>query len=387
MFQALFNSLSGLFSFSRSLNTVSNNVANMNTPGFRGSDTFFENVDGGRGTRISGEGLRTGAGDLRQTGTPTDLAINGNGYFILRDDSGNLYYTRAGQFRFNDQGILSDSVTGYSVMSIDSAGNLSTIDLDAYRTLPPQATSAVNMIGNIGPGTPSVSVGSIRIYDKSGALHTLTATLTDNTAVTPGSYLVVVKDEAGTIVSATGAEIRFATDGTPQATFNKLTLNMTYLGAAQTVTMNFGTPGAFDGATRLSGIASNLGSQVVDGHPLLGVTNLSFDDKGILQLIYSSSEKRSGPQVALASFPNESQLELVGGRLIAGNSVQQREIGRPGEGIFGKIAGGSLELANVDLTQEFADMIIIQRGYQASSRVMTVSNQMIEELYNSTRGG
>jgi flagellar hook protein FlgE len=386
MFQALFNSLSGLFSFSKSLNTVSNNVANMNTPGFRGSDTFFENVDGGRGTRIAGEGLRTSAGDLRQTGTPTDLAINGNGYFILRDDSGNLYYTRAGQFRFNDQGILSDSVTGYSVMSIDRSGNLSTIDLDAYRTLPPQPTSAVNMIGNIGPGTPTVTVGSIRIYDKSGALHTLTATLTDNTAAVAGSYLVVVKDETGATVSGAGAEVRFATDGTMQTGYNTLSLNMTYQGAAQTVTMNFGTPGAFDGATRLSGIATNLGSQVVDGHPLLGITSLSFDDKGVLQLIYSSSEKRSGPQVALASFPNESQLELVGGRLIAGSSVQQREIGRPGEGIFGKIAGGSLELANVDLTQEFADMIIIQRGYQASSRVMTVSNQMIEELYNSTRG-
>ena len=137
----------------------------------------------------------------------------------------------------------------------------------------------------------------------------------------------------------------------------------------------------------LTGVASSLGSEVVDGHPLLGITNLSFDDQGVMQITYSSSEKRQGPRVALASFPNESQLELVGGRLIAGSSVQQRQIGRPGEGIFGKISGGSLELANVDLTQEFADMIIIQRGYQASSRVMTVSNQMIEELYNSTRGG
>jgi flagellar hook protein FlgE len=385
MFQALFNSLSGLFSFSRSLNTVSNNVANMNTPGFRGSDTFFSNVDGGRGTSISGEGLRTTAGDFRQTGTPTDLAINGNGYFILRDDSGNLYYTRAGQFRFNDQGILSDGVTGYSVMSIDASGNLSTIDLDAYRTLPPQATAAVNMIGNIAPGSPTATAGNIRIYDGSGQLHTLTATLTDNSAVTPNSYTVSVKDETGVVVG-TGT-IAFGSDGTPLTGANTLALNLTYLGVSQTVTLNFGTPGAFDGATRLAGISTNLGSQVVDGHPLLGITNLSFDDQGKLQMVYSSSEKRTGPQIALASFPNESQLELVGGRLIAGSSVQQREIGRPGEGIFGRIAGGSLELANVDLTQEFADMIIIQRGYQASSRVMTVSNQMIEELYNSTRGG
>ena len=213
MFQALFNSLSGLFSFSKSLNTVSNNVANMNTPGFRGSDTFFENVDGGRGTSIAGEGLRTTAGDLRQTGTPTDLAINGNGYFILRDDSGNLYYTRAGQFRFNDQGILSDSVTGYSVMSIDTSGNLQQIDLDTYRTLPPQATTNVKMVGNIAPGSPTATVGDIRIYDGSGQLHTLTATLTDNNATLANSYLVTVKDETGAIVSATNASIQFGKIG------------------------------------------------------------------------------------------------------------------------------------------------------------------------------
>src|SRR6478736_110832 len=113
MFQALFNSLSGLFSFSRSLNTVSNNVANMNTPGFRGSDAFFSNINGGRGSRIAGEGLRTKAGDIRQTGNSTDLAVDGDGYFILRDTDGNFFYTRAGQFRFNDQGVLVDTVNGF----------------------------------------------------------------------------------------------------------------------------------------------------------------------------------------------------------------------------------------------------------------------------------
>ena len=381
MFQALFNSLSGLFSFSQSLNTVSNNVANMNTPGFRGSDSFFENIGDGQGTSISGTGLRTAAGALKQTGTPTDLAITGNGFFVLRDESGNLFYTRAGQFRFNDKGLLTDSVTGYQVMSIDSAGNLSSIDLGGYRTLPPQPTSAVKMTGNIAPGTPSLGVAAMQIYDASGTQHTLTATLTNNSAVTPGSSLVTVKDETGATVGT--GEVRFGTDGTPVSGFNTIALSLTYHGVAQTVNLNFGTPGAFDGATELSGIASNLGGQVVDGHPMLGITGLSFDAQGVLQLVYSSSEKRQGPQIALASFPSESSLELIGGRLIAGTSVQQRQLGHAGEGVFGHITGGSLELANVDLTQEFADMIIIQRGYQASSRVMTVSNQMIEELYKS----
>ncbi|MBO7942419.1 flagellar hook basal-body protein, partial [Streptomyces sp. S9] len=118
MFQALFNSLSGLFSFSRSLDTVSNNVSNMNTPGFRGSDSFFANIDGGYGTSIAGQGLRPQPGDMRQTGTPTDMAVEGEGYFVLRDRSGELHYTRAGQFRFNDSGVLVDTATGYDVMAI-----------------------------------------------------------------------------------------------------------------------------------------------------------------------------------------------------------------------------------------------------------------------------
>lgn len=385
MFQALYNSLSGLFSFSRSLDTVSNNVTNMNTPGFRGSDTFFSNVNGGRGTSVSGQGLRTTAGDMRQTGTATDLAIDGNGFFILRDQTGNLHYTRAGQFRFNEEGMMVDSVTGYEVMAIDDAGNLNTIDLDSYRTLPPEVTTSVRMVGNLAPGTPTLDISSIRVYDASGNLQTLSVSLTDNTAVTPGSYLVTVKDAAGATLYT--GEMRFGLDGTPLAGFNALAMNLTFGGVAQVVTLDFGTPGAFNGATRLAGSVSNLGARVTDGHPVLGVNELSFDDNGVMQLVYSATERRSGPRIALASFPNESALELSGGRLISGTSVQQRTIGRAGEGAFGRISGGSLEMSNVDLTTEFADMIIIQRGYQASSRVMTVSNEMIETLYNSTRGG
>jgi flagellar hook protein FlgE len=387
VFQAIFNSLSGLFSFSKSLNTVSNNISNMNTPGFRGSDTFFSNVNGGRGTLIAGEGMRTDAGDIRQTGNATDLAVDGAGYFILRDSDGGLHYTRAGQLRFNEDGLLVDSVTEYEVMAIDESGNLMSIDLDAYRTLAAQPTTRVKFTGNIAPSSTTTNVNTITVYDASGLAHTLSATFTRNTATgaAPGSFLVVVKDEAG--ATLIDSQIRFNTDGTPQTGYNELTIALTYGGASQTVTLNFGTPGALDGTMSLQGMSTNISAKVEDGHGALGVTNLSFNDKGVLQLVYSETEKRQGPQVALAIFPNESSLHLSGGRLISGTTVVEREIGRPGDPRFGRIAGGSLEMSNVDLTQEFADMIIIQRGYQASSRVMTVSNEMIEQLYNSTRGG
>lgn len=389
MFQALFNSLSGLFSFSRSLNTVSNNVSNMNTPGFRGSDSFFSNVSGGRGTRISGEGLRTQAGDIRQTGNATDVAIQGEGYFILADENGNTYYTRAGQFRFNEEGILVDSVSGHRVMAFDASGSLTHIDFDNFRTIPAVATTEVRISGNVlpvpvGSTAQTTNVNQIRVFDAQGGSHVLSVAFTSNTAVTPGSFLVRITNEAGVEIGT--GEVRFGSDGMllPPGT---ITATLTTAGGSQPITFNFGTPGVQDGMTSIAGLTRPLGARVTDGHGVLGVTEMKFDENGVLQFTYSASERRSGPQLALATFPNESSLQLDGGRLISGVTVAEREVGRAGAQGFGRIAGGSLEMSNVDLTQEFADMIVIQRGYQASSRVMSVSNEMLEQLYNSTRGG
>lgn len=387
MFQALFNSLSGLFSFSRSLDTVSNNVANMNTPGFRGSDSFFESINNQHGTRITGQGLRTAAGDIRQTGNATDIAVDGTGFFVLRDESSDLHYTRAGQFRFNDAGILIDSVTEYQVMAIDEAGNLAPVSLDGYRTLPAQPTTSVTFSGNLAPSSTTYELTSVNVYDANGTAHALKITFTKNTSVTEDSFLVTVTDENGTNVGPAGAEIRFGTAGALQPGYNVIDLQLTFQGVAQPVKLDFGTPGTYSGATNLDGIATNISATVTDGRPVLGINSLSFDDEGVLQFVYNATEKQSGQQLALASFLSESSLELGSGRLISNADAQRSELGRAGSSVFGNIEGGSLEMSNIDLTQEFADMLIIQRGYQASSRVMTVSNEMIEQLYNSTRGG
>ena len=387
MFQALYNSLSGLFSFSRSLDTVSNNVANMNTPGFRGSDSFFENVNNQHGTRITGEGLRTTPGDIRQTGNATDIAIDGTGFLVLRDEGGDLHYTRAGQFRFDEAGILIDSVTKYQVMAIDATGNLSPITLEGSRTLPAQASTKVTLTGNLAPSSTTYDVSSVNVYDAAGTAHALKLTFTNNTTTTPGSFLVSITDETGADVGPAGAEIRFGTAGTLQAGYSTIELQLTFQGVAQAVTLDFGTPGTFSGATSLAGLNTNLSATVTDGRPVLGINSLSFDDEGVLQIVYNATEKKEGQQLALASFLSESSLKLGSSRLISNADAQRSELGRAGSSVFGKIEGGSLEMSNIDLTQEFADMLIIQRGYQASSRVMTVSNEMIEQLYNSTRGG
>jgi len=404
MFQALFNSLSGLFSFSRALDTVSNNVANMNTPGFRGSDSFFENVGSEFGTQMVGKGIRTTPGLPSSTGSPTDLEIKGNGYFVLRDASGNLYYTRAGQFTFNDKGVLIDTVNHYDVMSIDASGNLSTIDKTPFLTLPGQPTTTVNLIGSIVRGTAATTTtpyqraadftSSVQIFDTTGAPHTLTLKFQDTSLGTLGdnssTFEVTLIDGSKQVDLGS---ISFDSNGAaPFGSTNTITANLSYLGVSQAVALNFGSGFNSSNATiAVEPIAggnntSSITGTATDGRaPLAGT--FAFDINGILQVAYSASDTKQGPQIALASFSSDDALQMIGGRLVAASSAQQRVLGHPGTGAFGTITGNSLELSNVDLTQEFAQMIIIQRGYQASSKVMTVSNQMIEQLYNGQSGG
>lgn len=384
MLQALFNSLSGLFAFSKSLDTISNNIANMNTPGFRGSDSFFENVMDGFGTRIEGTGIDTMEGQIEQTGNATDLAINGEGLFVLKDPAtGRLYYSRAGQFVFDANGYLVDTVDAYRVQGMDANGNLTDINVSSLRTLSAQATSTVNVTGNVSPQDPTASISSITVYDAQGVAHTYSASLTNNSATTPGSWLVSLSDSNGNVVGS--GEIRFNTDGSIQANYNSISLALTMGSTTQNVTFNFGAPGTTSGATGYSGVPSQLVASPEDGHAVIGMTSFAFNENGVLTLTYSDQETRQGPGIALAAFPDESALQMLNGRLYEAPAGQVRQIGRAGEGMFGTIAGGSLEMSNVDLTQELADMIVIQRGYQANSRVMTVTNSMLQDLYNDTR--
>lgn len=384
--QALYNSVSGMFGFSQSLNTISNNISNMNTPGFRGSDSFFENVMDQDGARIAGTGRNVGEGQIEQTSTNTDVAIQGEGLFILKDPQGNLYYTRSGQFEFNSAGQLVDSVNKYLVQGYDPNGNFGNIDLSKYKTLPAQATTAVNLTGNVLSTAPSSSVSNITVYDAQGTAHVLTLTLTSNTAVTPGSWLVSITNSSGTTVGS--GEVRFnANDGTPETGYNTVTIKAALGSQSQSITFNFGTPGGLSGVTSFQGVNSSLAAQVQDGHAVIGISTESFDTSGVLQLTYADGEKKAGPQLALASFQDERSLQMIQGNLYLAPQNQVATIGRPNTTVLGQIEGSSLEMSNVDLTQELADMIVIQRGYQASSRVMTVSSDMLQQLYDSTRGG
>jgi flagellar hook protein FlgE len=386
--QALYNSVSGLFSFSQSLDTISNNISNMNTPGFRGSDSFFENVMDDDGTEIAGTGIDTSEGQIEQTSTDTDVAIQGQGLFILKDSEGNLYYTRSGQFEFNSSGDLVDSVNQYYVQGYSPSGSYGNINISNLQTLPAAATTTVNMTGNIVSSSSPDTIGNITVYDAQGTAHVLTVTMTVATSSTTpeptGSttWNVAISDSSGQLGSG---QISFDNTGAPEAGANEVNISANLGGQAQNIEFNFGTPGGQSGATGISGDTTSLAAQVQDGHGVIGISSESFDTNGVLQLTYADGSTHAGPQLALASFPDEASLQQLQGNLYLPPANQSVQIGRPNQNVFGQIEGSSLEMSNVDLTQELADMIVIQRGYQASSRVMTVSSDMLQQLYDSTR--
>jgi len=390
--QAFFNGLSGLFAFSKGLDNVSNNVANMNTPGYRGSDTFYRSVsDGsgqGYGADIAGTEVRTAPGETRQTGNDTDLAINGAGYFVLRNEQGESFYTRAGQFQIDKDGFLVDSVTQLKVLGIDASGSLSEISIKDQRTLPPTPTSKIELIGSLarsGPAEAAHTIQSVPVFDTTGVKQTLQLSFEPQDEPL-NSWKVQVLDSEGTVIHV--GVVSFGLDGSPVEAANTMSFTLTTHGASQTIVIDFGNPGSFSQAYQVSSsINHTLTARVTDGSAVAGLTGFTFNEQGIVKLTYSNGEKKDGSQIALADFPDETVLWVSKSGLYEAPDSIPPTYGRASDAQFGRIQGGYIELSNVDLAQEFGDILIIQRGYQASSRVMTVSNELLEQLYSSTRGG
>ncbi|WP_273047470.1 flagellar basal-body rod protein FlgF [Pseudoalteromonas sp.] len=391
MFQAFFNGLSGMLSFSRNLDTVSNNISNMNTPGFRGADTFYKSLSGGEqdagtGTQISGLGYRFTSGDIRQTGNATDVAISGQGFFTLLKE-GNSYYSRAGQFAFNNDGILTDSVSGASVAAIDSKGNIGEFDISKLRVRAPKETTKVSLSGNLSSGATTHEVSGITVFNKLGEEVNLTLKFTKSTTDSSEWSVSVINNSASDAVLST-SNIKFGADGTPLAGQSSFSVAVPdSMGGTASVSFNLGDAGSFGQSTSTdTGTTSTLSGAVQDGSAVASLRSIDFKSDGSLSLTYTNGETQTGPALALAHFKDESVLRLAGGSLFEATSQSGMVIGKAGTGSLGTIQGKSIELSNVDLSREFADMIVIQRGYQASSRLLNVSNQLLEQLYESTRG-
>jgi flagellar hook protein FlgE len=402
MLDSIYIGLTGLLGYSKDLSVIGNNVANVNTTGFKSSqlvfsDLFYRSQFGdsgggaGNGSRLDfGSGLATGSarllfaqGELRQSGNDQDAAIDGNGFFVLRRD-GRSFYTRSGQFSFDADGWLVAEASKARVAALADGAGLRDINVTGLRTNTGKATVKASFTGVLNAGAAAstpVEIGNVVVYDSVGVAHTVTLKLTNNTAVTPGSWLVEAREGADKVLAS--GEIRFNADGTPAAGFNSVKLALKPDGIAATeIELNFGDPGTTSGVRSITAASSTVQLDRQDGYAVGSLTKAAFDDQGFLSLTYSNGQTIKGERLALASFSSVQGLQPREGTLCEPRDDQPATLGGAGQGVFGKIAPGRVELSNVELSQEFGNLIISQRGYQASSQVISTANEMVQQLFD-----
>ena len=393
MLDSIFIGMSGLTGFSKGLRVIGNNLTNVNTPGFKGAqlqftDLFYQNSANANASGWAGGGAQLGmglntlattvnfkAGELRQTGRNLDLAIDGEGFFVLNDD-GKPRYTRAGQFEFDSDGFLVNTINGLRVSGIDDNGRLADISLTGLQINPPKATKTVKFNGNISSNAASdVVLNGVKIIDPAGGEHLVKLAFKNNSATKPGNWTVTVSDDIGTLHTG---ELQFDS-GNPADNGSKIAF--TYAPATSTpfsLTLDFSSDVTSFAAGSVSTVAVSSQDGVLPG----ALTTLAFDAAGALVASYSNGETTTGMRLALARFDTTKDIVPLGSNAFGSTDDAAVRIGHAKTNSFGALKSGVVEGANVDLAEEFSNLIVMQRGYQAASHVISTANELIQQLYD-----
>ena len=415
-FSSIYTSLTGLAGFSEALNVISNNVANLNSPGFKASEVLFRDLgpfgagsdsnsssglddNPGQGTKYDGSLQDFSQGTFQSTGNPTDLAINGNGFFVLKDSKGQIFYTQNGQFTFDANGYLIDSASKSRVQAL-SNGQLSDVKIDLNLKTSPTATTKLSLTGTLSTGQSSYTLSNVQVVEPDGSTQNVSLAFSlatsgsgassGGSATSKTTWNVTATDSAGHQLLS-NASISFDGSGTPVSGANTLLINLSTNAGNQPITINFGDAGSFSGVTSLSAgtSASSLKVATSDGKATGALTQETVDSTGTIQLTYSNGDQAAGPQLVLASFTDPDALTQVGStqfKLDKTAKVDQPQYGVAGQNQFGSIQAGNIELANVDLSQQFSQIIILQQAFQGNSEVLNVSNQLLQQLYSNLNG-
>jgi flagellar hook protein FlgE len=422
--------VSGLKAESDALGVVGDNIANVNTSGFKAQRAVFEDVLGhsilaGTSTGLPGSGVRVGdiqqmftQGSLSNTGVSTDVALNGDGFFVVKgtvDGVSSDFYTRAGEFVIDKDGKLSNT-SGLKVQGYQANGDgtfaASLSDVTApTAALPARATTAMNVTANIDssaavivaawdaqdPANTANFSTTMAVYDSLGNAHTADVYFR-KTADNAWDYHVLVPGAdlnppvVGNAEIGSGA-LTFTTDGQLNAETVTTAVSATFGGgatAAQAITLDFGTSIA-EGGTGLNGTTqfagpSNVSSQKQDGYASGDFSGVQVDGQGVVTGLYTNGEKIAMSQLAIAKFRSNDGLGRAGQNLwISTRESGTAAMGTAGSGGRGATTGGALEGSNVDLAGEFVSMIQHQRSFSANSKTITTADEMLQELINLKR--
>ena len=420
LYGALLTGVSGLDANSRALSVTSSNIANVNTVGFKTSTADFSTFLASSGigdiapasVQVSAQQQLTTQGLLQSTGSATDLAISGNGFFIVTDNAQkpvSSYYTRAGSFTQDANGFLKNT-SGYFLegWTLNSDGSMpanrsavSPIDLSSLNGTA-KATDTIGLKANLQSSSDPVAYVSgdiaagnvtpdfeqtINVYDSQGGARPMNFSFV-KTAANTWAYEVSYQGDPADITSAnpvgTGT-ITFNSDGTlatPAGGTASLTVPWSAATglASQDITLNFGTPNESDGVTQFAA-TSALTLASVNGAPFGSLSSVSVDDQGYVTALFDNGIQQKVFRVPLATFANPDGLSAS-----PGNAYQITEnSGTPNvleakSGGAGSIASDSLESSTADLATEFSDLITTQRAYSAATRIITTADQMLQEL-------
>lgn len=398
--------LSGLLANTQALNVVGDNLANMNTQGFKSDSIHFEDemqqasesLQVGAGVGKTTTSRNFGQGGLQTTNGVTDAAIQGNGFFVVSDAStGNTQYTRDGGFSLNAQGQLMTQtgalVQGWNAVNgvLNSSGATSAITIPLLAAQPPVATTTMSMNANLNAAaaTGDTFAAPIQIVDSLGNTHTVTVNF-KKTDANKWDFEVDIPGEdskggtAGTPAKVGNGTLTFDANGklTDPAAPGTVAIAGSLADGAADLNINFNLyNGAGNGTVTQFAQASASSGTSQDGSQAASVTSVSLQDGGLMVATFSNGKQVSLAQVAMAAISNPNTLIATNNNnYVLGSDTAAPSVGTAGTGGRGSITGGALESSNVDMATEFTNLIVFQRGYEASSKVVTTINQMDQTL-------
>ena len=428
LISALYTGVSGLQTYGDSLQTIGDNIANVNTTAFKSSRAEFADVLNqsinvasgnsqiGRGVTLSRISTDFAQGSFSNTDRMTDLAINGNGFFVVNDGNRD-FYTRNGQFSINNKGdlVTSSGLTlrgkAYDTSGVQSQ-SLSAVNVSAATSAPNKtgdgtiAGSGVNISANLNstdpvktfdpanPATTSNLSTSVTVYDALGQSHVVNvyfnklATPTTGTGIA-SSWAWHASADGATPLATDGGTLDFNSSGTmvnTPATPATVSFGFITGAAAQSIGFNFAGNGSSQLPTTQWASASAIESQSQDGYASGSLTSIAVGEDGVVTGTFSNGRNAAISQIALANFANLQGLHRDGNGLYSETTDSgSPAVTTPTLGGTGTIASYSLELSNVDLANEFVNLISTQRAYQANSKVITTGDQLLQEIVNIIR--
>jgi flagellar hook protein FlgE len=414
MFTSFSTALSALSAHATAVDVVGNNLANLNTTGFKSSAVSFhdlvtQSLGAGLGETQVGFGVgrpttirQFSQGAIQSTSGPLDAAIQGDGFLIVKDNSGSILYTRGGNLKVDKNGTLltstDDIVQGWTALNgvVTTNGPTGNIVVPVGTVKPPTASQNFSFDMNLNAaavtGTPTATfASSIEVFDSLGASHVVNVTFTKNATANQWDYSIALPDADTTapIPPVTGT-ITFDSNGIltdpPQAgPMPSIAIAGLVDGASDmTLTWNL-----YNGATpRITQFsqATAVSANTQDGNPAAQLIRVALGDGGTIRAQYSNGTQTVVGQIAMASIRNPESLVSVGN-----NNFQLSErsalpaIGAAGTGGRGTILGSALESSTVDIAREFTQLIVLQRGYQANAKVITAVDELSQETINLKR--